>query len=82
MSLGQKLDALRNAAQTKIPAEARAIMHRATDDLRRSGIADRVIKVGQTAPAFELLNQRREPVSSRSLLARGPLVVSVYRGVW
>ena len=82
MNLKQKLEALRNAAETRIPAEARAIMHRATEDLRRSGIVDRVVKVGQKAPTFELLNQRGDRVSSQALLAKGPLVVSFYRGVW
>lgn len=82
MNLTQKLDSLRKAAEARIPADAKVIMHRATNDLRRSGIVDRVIKVGQTAPAFELLNQRGDPVNSKTLLATGALVVSFYRGVW
>jgi peroxiredoxin len=57
-------------------------MHRATEDLRRSGIFNRVVKVGQKAPNFELLNQRGEQVRSEALVAKGPLVVSFYRGVW
>ena len=82
MNLKQRLEALRKASETRIPAEAQAIMHRATEDLRRSGILNRVVKVGQKAPTFELLNQRAERVSSEALLAKGPLVVSFYRGLW
>ena len=82
MNLNQRLEALTKASETRIPAEARAIMHRATEDLRRSGILDRVVKVGEKAPTFELLNQRAERVSSEALLAKGPLVVSFYRGIW
>jgi hypothetical protein len=82
MNLSQRLDAIRKASDTRIPAAAAAIMHRATDDLRRSGILDRVVKVGQKAPSFELLNQRGDPVSSGALLAKGSLVVTFYRGVW
>jgi len=82
MDLKQRLETLRKASQTRIPAEAQAIMHRATEDLRRSGILNRVIKVGQKAPGFELKNQRGERVRSEALLAKGPLVVSFYRGVW
>jgi hypothetical protein len=82
MNLKQRLEALRKAIETRIPAEAQAIMHRATDDLRRSGIVNRVVKVGQKAPTFELFNQRGEQVRSEALLAKGPLVVSFYRGVW
>lgn len=82
MNLTQKLEALKKAAKTVIPPEGLALMHQATEDLRRSGIAERVIKVGQKAPAFELSNQRGEPVSSQALLTKGPLVVSFYRGLW
>lgn len=82
MSLKPRLEALRKASETRIPAEAQTIMHRATEDLRRSGIVNRVVKVGQKTPNFELLNQRGEQVRSEALLAKGPLVVSFYRGVW
>jgi hypothetical protein len=82
VNLKQRLEALRKASETRIPAEAQAIMHRATEDLRRSGIINGVIKVGERAPTFKLLNQRGEQVSSEALLANGPLVVSFYRGVW
>ena len=82
MDLKQRLEALRKSSETRIPAEAQAIMHRATEDLRGSGILNRLVKVGQKTPAFELLNQRGERVSSAELLAKGPLVLSFYRGVW
>jgi len=82
MSLKQRLEALRKASETRIPAEAQAIMHRATEDLRRSGILNRIVKVGQKAPSFELLNQRGEQIRSEALLAKGPMVASFYRGVW
>ena len=39
-------------------------------------------KVGTTAPEFTLPNLAGQPVSSRALLATGPLVVSFYRGKW
>ena len=52
MSLEDKLAATRAASAGRIPPDKAAIMHRATEDLRRSGILDRVVKVGQSAPAF------------------------------
>jgi peroxiredoxin len=57
-------------------------MHRATDDLRRSGIMDRIVKVGNPAPVFALANHDGSRVASADLLARGPLVVSFFRGSW
>jgi len=82
MSLADKLAATRAASATRIPPEKAAIMHRATDDLRRSGIMDRIVKVGSPAPAFSLANHDGSRVASAELLARGPLVVSFFRGSW
>ncbi|MBS0541601.1 MAG: AhpC/TSA family protein, partial [Proteobacteria bacterium] len=56
MSLEEKLATTRAGAATRIPPERQAIMHRATDDLRRSGIMDRIVKPGMPAPSFELEN--------------------------
>ena len=81
-TLQEKLDAMREGAKDRIPADALAVMHRATEDLRRSGIGDRVLKIGEPAPDFELENTDGETVSSHALQARGPLVVTFYRGVW
>ena len=58
------------------------IMDRATAELIESGQAQRAKKAGDAAPAFVLLDADGKEVSSRELLARGPLVVSFYRGVW
>jgi hypothetical protein len=82
MSLKEQLDALRAKAEVKIPPEKIAVMHRATEDLRRSGIMDRVLKVGAKALAFDLANHDGRRVSSAELLARGPMILSFFRGSW
>jgi hypothetical protein len=82
MSLQEKLDAYKVEFVKKVPAEKAAVMHRATDDLRASGILDRILKAGNNAPEFTLPNTRGENVSSAGLLRRGPLVVTFYRGLW
>jgi hypothetical protein len=82
MSLQATLDAIRAASGKRIPADRLAIMHRATEDLRRSGILDRIVKVGARMPAFSLANHDGRLVSSDDLLASGPLVLSFFRGSW
>jgi hypothetical protein len=82
MSLEEKLSAIREMAKTRQPPEVRAVMHRATEDLRASGIVDRVPKVGAVAPDFTLPNQAGAPLSLAALRARGPVVLSFYRGRW
>ncbi len=57
-------------------------MQRSIDDLRAGGIMDRVARVGQRAPQFALPNADGRTVSLGDLLARGPLVLSFYRGRW
>jgi hypothetical protein len=82
MSLADKLSAMRAASAGRIPADKQAIMHRATEDLRRSGILKRIVVVGAPAPAFDLANHNGSRVASAELLARGPLVLSFFRGSW
>ena len=57
-------------------------MARATAELVDSGQAQKAKKAGDTAPEFTLNDPDGKPVSSRDLLAKGPLVLSFYRGVW
>ena len=82
MTLEAKLEAIRVGAATRIPADKRAIMSQATKDQRESGILDGTIKVGDTLPGFALANQNGEAVSSADVLAKGPMVLTVFRGVW
>jgi len=82
MSLADKLAATRAASASRIPPDKAAIMHRATEDLRKSGILDRIVKPSGRMPSFELANYDGRRVSSQDLLARGPLVLSFFRGSW
>lgn len=87
-TLKNQLDAIRRAAEGdgakpgRIPPDALAIMHRVTADQRASGFQARMPAVGQRAPSFELPDQDGALGSSGTLLSRGPLVVSFFRGGW
>jgi len=82
MSLQEKLDALKKKFESSASKEALDIMHRATEDLRTSGILDRVVGEGNKAPDFTLNNAYGEPVHLGERLARGPVVLGFYRGRW
>ena len=82
MMLQEQLDKLREASKARIPPEARAVMQRSIDDLRVSGIMNRIAKAGQPAPDFTLPNGSGRPVALKELLGRGPVVLSFYRGRW
>jgi peroxiredoxin len=87
MTLQAKLDAFKADFQAakppyNVPASVIATMHRATAELTASGAATRTLKAGERAPQFTLRDPDGQSVSSADLLARGPLVISFYRGVW
>ncbi|RTZ98189.1 MAG: hypothetical protein DSY90_05260 [Deltaproteobacteria bacterium] len=82
MKLQEKMDAYKKEMQSQASREALDIMHQATETLRKSGILDQVVKVGDKAPAFSLENTSGDVISMTGLLSRGPLVLSFYRGKW
>lgn len=82
MSLSEKLTAKREAGAASFPMETRRKMHRATEELRNSGIMDKALNVGNKMPSFSLPNTKGEIVSSDELFKNGNLVVTFYRGVW
>lgn len=83
MSLQDKLDAFKADFETNVaPPAAVAVMHRATADLIATGQAERALKAGDRAPDFTLSDADGAPVSLAGLLAKGPVVLTFYRGVW
>ena len=82
MTLTEKLDATPAASAGRLPAATAAIMKRATEDLRTSGILQKVVAVGQRVPEFAATSHDGRQVSAHELLAHGPLVVSFFRGAW
>jgi hypothetical protein len=82
MTLQEQLNALKEKYDATIPAGKQAVMHRATEELERSGIIEEVPKVGERAPDFSLKDTEGDLVSLQSLLDRGPVVLSFYRGGW
>lgn len=87
MSLQDKLDAFKADFKAgkppyHAPPEIHPVMERATAELIASGQAGRAIKAGDRAPQFTLKDEDGNELSSAKLLAKGPLIVTFYRGVW
>jgi hypothetical protein len=86
-TLQQRLDEFKKAFEAgappyNAPHEAIETMHRATAELKATGIEGRALKVGDPAPSFTSFNQDHVEVASSDLLKGGPLVVSFFRGHW
>lgn len=82
MTLAEQLATFKRNFEAKTPADTVEKMHRANDELRSSGILERVLKKGDHAPEFALPDTTGTLVSSAGLLNKGPLVVSFFRGKW
>jgi hypothetical protein len=82
MSLQEALSDFKKGVVAKLTPEDAALMDQGAEDLIRSGILERAKKKGDVAPDFALPNPSGEMVALSTLLARGPVVVTFYRGVW
>lgn len=87
MTLQVRLDAFKADFEAgkppySVPRSVIDTMHQATTELIASGAARRARKAGDIAPPFTLPDAEGNLVSSASLLQKGPLVLSFYRGVW
>jgi AhpC/TSA family len=82
MSLQHKLDKLKAEFESTAPAEALALIHRATQDQLASDIMAGVAKAGDRAPDFTLPDIHGNTVDTADLRRKGPVVVGFYRGIW
>ncbi len=81
-TLQERLDRIKAGFLKQIPDEVKQVMAGAEEELRSSGIIDLVTTPGSRLPDFQLTDTDDRQVSSSDLLARGPLVLTVYRGAW
>ncbi|MGA9894858.1 MAG: peroxiredoxin-like family protein [Xanthobacteraceae bacterium] len=81
MSLKEQLADYRAGWFKRVPAERQAVMERHINELR-NGLAKTALKAGDRAPPIVLTNAKGAIVDIKSLLGRGPVIVTFYRGGW
>ena len=82
MSLNKKLQQIRSASLERIPEEAAAIMVKSVKELAESGVVDNALDKGDAAPDFVLHDFQGHQHASADLLAKGPVILTFYRGSW
>ncbi|ERT09408.1 ahpC/TSA family protein [Lyngbya aestuarii BL J] len=82
MNLTQELQNLQNKLRANHPEDIKAVMDQATEDLVKSGLVEKALKVGDQAPNFQLPNAVGETVEFKKLFKSGPVVIAFYRGEW
>ena len=81
MSLKEQLAEYRAGWFKRVPAERQAVMERHINELRNT-LAKTALKSGDRAPPIVLTNAKGALVDVKSLLSRGPVIVTFYRGGW
>lgn len=82
MSLQTELDAFRDAWAARVGPDIADLVATDIDDLRQSGLLDRVARPGDRLPALTLPNAAGDAVDLHALSESGPLVITFYRGGW
>ncbi len=81
-TLKPQLDAMRENFATKAPADFIALYDKGIRDVAAGGVTETALKVGAKAPEFTLPDANGESVALTTLIAKGPVVVTWYRGAW
>jgi hypothetical protein len=82
MDLQDRLDSQKKQLESSAPKEAVAIMHHATEQLKQSGIMDRVKTTGDVAPDFTLTSIQGQEINLSKKVSEGPVVLGFFRGGW
>jgi peroxiredoxin len=78
----RELEAFQKDINTKAPAERLKAYEKGIEAVKKSGVLEKALKVGDKSPDFELTNALGKTVKLSSLLQTGPVVVTWYRGAW
>jgi peroxiredoxin len=81
-TLSEPLTDYRAGWRARVPADRQASMDQHVAHLAASGIARTAKQVGDRAPEIRLRDQHGEIFDVATLLAKGPVVVTFYRGGW
>jgi len=82
MTLKEQLEAIKVQTASMITPQVMANMKQGYEELAKRKVLEKVLKAGETAPAFALPNSQGSMIRSKHLLAKGPLVILFYRGKW
>ncbi|HEX3891971.1 MAG TPA: peroxiredoxin-like family protein [Terracidiphilus sp.] len=80
--LQDHLDEITSNTRKLVQAERLAVGERAVEELFATGIEEKILPVGASAPEFSLKDSNNKIVRSADLLSVGPLVIKFFRGRW
>jgi len=81
-TLTQQLDEFLAGWRQRVPPERQAAMERHIAHLAETGFGRQAAQVGDQAPDIVLPDANGKPIHIATLLAKGPVIVTFYRGGW
>jgi peroxiredoxin len=78
----KELDALREKSSKNASPDRIRIYEQGIEEVRKTGVVDKALKVGARAPDFALPDANGKTIKLSEMLAKGPVVVTWYRGGW
>jgi peroxiredoxin len=81
-TLSQQLEEYRAGWMQRVPADRRATMERHIAHLSETGIGKNAKQIGDQAPEIILPDAHGNTFEVAKLLAKGPVIVTFYRGGW
>lgn len=82
MNLTTQLQNLQTQFQNQTSENIQETMGQAIADLKKAGILEQTLKVGDRIPQFALPDASGDRFDLQTALAKGPVVISFYRGGW
>lgn len=82
LTLAQQTQEALDSFISSLPEAQQQVVGTAFQNLLASSVADSAIQTGDTAPDFSLPNVHGGTLELRDALAKGPVVLSFYRGSW
>ncbi|KAL7930158.1 thioredoxin-like protein [Trichoderma chlorosporum] len=81
-TLASQLAATAEGVKQNAPAPILAAINESVADIKATFDKSAVIQAGTTLPSFKLTNALGQEVTSESLLAKGAILITFYRGEW
>jgi peroxiredoxin len=78
----KELDELREKSMKNAPPDRLRTSEKGIEEVGKSGVVEKALKVGDRAPDFELPDANGKKVKLSELISRGPVIVTWYRGGW
>ncbi len=78
----KELEAFQRESAKKAPADRLKLYEEGVEQVKKTGVVEKALKVGDKAPDFELPDASGNKVKLPNLLKNGPVVVTWYRGGW